>query len=293
MRIPKKRLKQIREAEEKFFRQIGVEWPYKPPKQNKHTIDPDRRLTLADPHAPYTSKAAMEASLTERSAAVVTVAGDIGDYASKSRFPKTEWQSWNDEVRGTFFFLEWLHINFPGKKKIMKGNHDDRSEKRIMQLLAGDTDLLVMTNRDLLGQMVSYFPDMEMVGTEVVIRGEGKEVLGHVFQLGDVVTLHAERSQKQESSLLEALWSQVLQWGPEFGLGPWRVLLDAHVHNDAHCWRGDKYLATLPCLMDFRTKGGKYALQAKMQYKPPKVGYTVFNQVNGKTDINSIRKVIL
>ncbi len=83
--------KRFEEGEEKFFTQIGIEYPYKPPKTQYAETDPEKILVIADPHAPYYSKEVLNYAIKEhKDSGTVIVAGEVFDGASKSRFKQME-----------------------------------------------------------------------------------------------------------------------------------------------------------------------------------------------------------
>ncbi len=176
----------------------------------------------------------------------------------------------------------------------MKGNHDNRAEKKIAELFAnGHTDLLAMTERDLLGRLTSYFPSMKQVGVDIRIIGEGMRKLGHIYQHGDIVFLHAERSATQESALLKTLDSQVRLWSHELGLKPYSVIAQAHNHTATKMFLGQTLLMQMPCASETKSKGGSYVFSPRMQYRPSKKGVTVFYQKNGRTNVNRSNWIVL
>ena len=155
------RLVSIEEEEAKFFKYMEIPYPYNLPSSNwSSNIDKTKILSLADPHCPYVAQFVLYiAEERHRDAAILVVPGDVGDYYSKSRFRKTRHQAFKDELRSVFRFIEWAATNW-SDVRLMIGNHDPRPEKQISNIFAGNTELLIMTEQNLLGRLASYFDNV-------------------------------------------------------------------------------------------------------------------------------------
>ena len=82
----------------------------------------------------------------------------------------------------------------------MIGNHDNRPEKTIGALFEGNVDLLIMTEQNLLRRIASYFPNVQVVGTQLDSRDF---ILTHIYQFGDIIFTHGELSRVQKTAVAE------------------------------------------------------------------------------------------
>jgi len=277
---------------------MGMEYPYKRPKSSWGKAVPDKILSIADPHNPYVSiKTLKAAERDEKDAALLIIPGDVGDYYSKSRFRKTRHWDFAQEVRAVFLFLEWAANNWRSVK-IMLGNHDDRPEKQIMDIMGNDTDLLILTEQNLLLNLSTFFDNVEMVGTQIagdpLDDGRRHKVnLTHIYQHGDIVFTHGEKSMAQASSLMMGISQYLHRWKGLFGLKPYRIIAQAHNHADFRQTMGGEKWIQLPAACDPVSVGMEYIFSKRMVGTPPCTGYSIFYQSNGETDYNRSGNILL
>jgi predicted phosphodiesterase len=281
----------LSEGDRRFFEFVGLPFPYVRPEPNYHpNPDPTKILSLSDLHAPYQHNGVLDLALKgEHDSGCVVIPGDIGDYYSKSRFKKNKVVSFKDEVRSIFLILEWLSVNWR-EVKVMMGNHDDRPEKTISALFNGATDLLIMTEPNLLKYLCSWFPNVELVGHS--IQGEGLQ-LYYLYQHGDIVFTHAELSRAQKTATLEYISNYLHKWGRTLKVSPWKVIAQGHNHSDLKTSRDGEKWFLLPTASDPYSIGMEYIYNARMGGSPPSVGYTIFHQSNGITDYNKSHNVVI
>lgn len=279
------------EREAQLFEFMDVPYPYVPPIHKWTTkCDPDKFLVLADPHEPYGEKRVYDAVLKHhKDAETVIIAGDLGDYYSKSRFRKRRAQSFDEELQSVFYRLAWLSQNWE-RVRIEPGNHDNRPEKHIQDLLGVDPTLLIMTETNLLGWLASFFDNVKIVGTTL---GSSKISLSHIWQCGDIVFTHAEISRQLAESAMRRLSEQLHRWSKMLGLEPYTVIAQGHLHQVMKKKDGSEWWMCLPMSSDPYSAGSEYVYEPRFAYSPPAVGYTVFFQHNGLTDINKSNSVIL
>ena len=272
------------EQEKRFLKYFGIEYPYIPPKHKwNKDIEQGKILLSADWHAPYVSDIVKKELLNHKNAETHIVAGDIGDYYSKSRFRKTKHVTFKEEGQSVFHALEYLSTHWKNVK-VMLGNHDNRPEKLMLGKIAdtGEIDLLVLTEQNLLKRFASYFDNIEIVGTQL-----GEEIeLTHIYQLGDAVFLHGEVSMKQDSAILEKLSTYLNQWQGRLKLKPYRAIFQAHNHRAMKVVKSEELQMLIPTASEPVSIGFEYIYGTRMIGTPPQIGYTILFQINGKTDFN-------
>lgn len=277
------------QAEKNFLEFIDVEFPYVPPKRKEHGYNPNKILVIADPHEPYGNKQVYDSCLKlHQDAGVLIVTGDLGDYYSKSRFPKSRHQSFKEEVRSVFLRMEWFSQHWKSVK-ILVGNHDDRPEKKIQSLLADHPDLLILTERNLLQYMSMFFDNVEIVGIQIDLLGIGEihtKLISHIYQYGDIIFTHAEKSNANHETLMQNISKYLRNWTNFLGLKPYTFIVQAHNHSEMRKTSGTERWFLTPTASYPKSIGFEYILHPKMFGSPPTVGYAVFHQYNGKTNYN-------
>lgn len=278
-----KQHKKWEHQQERLFKFMGYPYPYDRPK-SQWQKNPDRSkiLTIADPHRPYHNLVVQNhVEAKEKDAARVVIAGDLGDYYSKSRFRKTKHQKFSDELCSVFVGLEWLATNWE-TVDVMIGNHDDRPEKYMFNLTKDNTDVLIMTEQNLLAELASNFDNVNIVGTQL----DATDInLSHIYQIGDLIFTHGEVSLAQNSGLLDRVQKYLNEWSHVLNLKPFNVFAQAHNHRGTK-EEGEPTRFLMPTACNPFSPGMEYIYAPRMIGKPPTVGYTVFYQENGLTDTN-------
>jgi predicted phosphodiesterase len=278
------------EQEQKFQEELlGLVYPYERRTPDWSESDPEKILVLADPHEPYGNEVVYAEALKHRDSKCIVLVGDLGDYYSKSRFRKNRDTKFRDEVRAVFHRMEWLSHYWP-EVKIMMGNHDNRPEKQLQDSLP--TDLLILTEQNLIKRLASYFPNVEIVGQQL----DGSDIaLSHIYQLEgtDIVFTHAEISRKQNTATLEYVSNYLHQWGHLINLKPWRVIAQAHNHQDAKLSKGREKWFQLPAACDPFSHGMEYIFGPRLIGSPPSIGLSVFFVSNGSCDYNRSHHIVL
>lgn len=279
-------LKYYEEESARFLDFLQIPYPYiVPPKEWLTETDPNKILAFFDPHEPYAIEELFKEALKHKDAGMVVIGGDLGDFYSKSRYRKTHSVDFSHEVREIFYRMEWLSTHFK-KVKIMKGNHDDRPEKKIADLFTdGEIDLKILTENNLLGRLASYFDNIEMVGTKV--KNHTYDInLSHIWQFNDIIFTHAEISRKQDSTIMEYLSNYLHTWRYKLQLKPYRVIMQGHNHRMMKGAKGDELWMLCPTAMQDVSIGGEYIYSPRCQGAPPQRGYAVIYQNDGVTDWN-------
>ncbi len=283
------REERIEEDEQRWFEYLNIPYPYTRPPTN-HCPSPDVRkiLVLSDPHEPYGNGRVYTSVLNDQwDASVVVVPGDLGDFYSKSRFRKERHTSFRDELRAVFLRIEWLATLWPDVR-IMLGNHDNRPEKTMADLLQNRTDMMILTEQGILRRLASYFDNVQIVGHRI----EGIDMT-HFYQHGDIIFCHGELSRKSREMVLWRISEYLQHWGSHLGLKPYRVIAQGHNHSSLKMVKGSECWFCLPTASDPYSLGMEYIYRAKLWGEPPAVGYSVFYQMDGVTDFNLSDNVVL
>lgn len=272
------------EQEQRFLKYFGIEYPYISPKHKwSKEVAEGKILVSADWHAPYESDLVKKEMLNHKDAGLHIVAGDIGDYYSKSRFRKTKHVTFKEEGQAVFHALEYLSTHWRDVK-VMLGNHDNRPEKMMLGKIAdtGEIDLLILTEQNLLKRFASYFDNVEIVGMKL----NGEIELTHIYQYGDAVFTHGELSMKQDSAILERVSTYLSQWRTRLRMKPYKAIFQAHNHRAMKMVKADELQMIIPTASESESIGFEYIYGTKMIGTPPQRGYTVLYQKDGITNFN-------
>jgi predicted phosphodiesterase len=283
--------KHHQDKDARFLEFIGRTADYKAPKkQHAKKTDDSKLIVVSDPHEPYSRKSIWDEILRDhKDASHIHINGDIADFYSKSRFKKTEHEQFGNELRSVFDRLEWLSTHWK-KVTLIRGNHDNRTEKAIAGLL--DSDMLFLTEMDLLSYMCAWFDNIEVVGERINVEWKNIEI-SFVWQFQDIIFTHIERSQAQSSALLGTIGQQLHKWSRIFNLKPYRVIIQAHNHRATFDTNGAEYLYLCPMVANVATTGLRYALSPNLNGAPPINGYIIIHHKDGLTDINRTRMRII
>lgn len=272
------------EAEKRFLEHFDIPFPYLRPGAKWHRKpDPNKILSLSDLHEPFSNQKVLAlAEAQHKDAAILLSCGDLGDYYSKSRFRKEHHVEFKKEVLSIFRRLEWMATHWRDVR-VMVGNHDNRPEKALMAAFGPQTDLLILTESNLLERLASYFDNVQVVGQQL---DGSKQVLTHLYQMGDQLWVHGEISRKAQEAVLARISEYFHQWGPTIGLKPYRVILQGHNHRDLRLDAGGEYWFGLPTASDPYALGMQYIYGSKLWGKPPTCGFSIIYQERNQTDIN-------
>lgn len=279
---------QHKKDDQTFIEKLGKHYPYIQPKKNYcKKINNEKIINISDPHEPYSSKQVWNEILEKHhDAAHIHINGDIADFYSKSRFRKTEHENFDNELKIIFDRLEWLSTHWK-RVTLIRGNHDNRVEKRMQSLV--DSDMVFLTKTDLLSYMCAYFDNIEVVGERVISNDGSSADIDFIWQCGDIIFTHIERSSKQSSALLDGISSQIHKWSRAFNLRPYRIIMQGHNHRCTFDTNGVEYLYICPMAASLTTTGLKYALSPSLNGAPPIIGYVEIYQKDGITDINKTK----
>ena len=244
---------------------------------------------LACLHAPFHDELALKEAFEWFKAEKVTelhLAGDLADLHSMSHFTKFENVPIQREAVEARKILDFFSRNFE-RVKVLEGNHEARERKYLARTLPPDL-LAWFLEKSFLERLVEGMENVELV--KMKVENAADYELGWIEVVGDAVIGHAERVTSMVDSLrgveklrmwLNSGWSEVL------GIPPAKVVLNAHSHKAGVIPVGDAILCELGCCC----KLSSYALSpTKLYSKPQTQAATIFRQVDGVTDINSIRQ---
>jgi UDP-2,3-diacylglucosamine pyrophosphatase LpxH len=257
----------------------------KPPKREKWT---DRHYVIAgDFHAPFQCNESVAELIAAEGgkAQTLVISGDLMDFYSISRFLKYERVTIEQEIAGTDALLGQLAAAF-SDVLIVSGNHDSqRFEKQLRTLLAPEMmhviELLTGGNLSVIHMLAKRYPNVRFAPQKA-----GSHSLGWMTQIGDLVVTHAEKYSRVPGAALRQIDEGLTDFDHVYQLKPWRVLIQAHTHAASILpWKADRLMVESGCMC--HTHG--YQLTARMGGRPQRQGYVTLNQVNGKTDVNSVR----
>lgn len=273
------------EDKRKLLEYMGI-YPYRRPKtQWSKAVDMSKLAVISDPHEPYSYEPVFrELEAQHKDAGAMFCGGDTGDFYSKSRFPAVHEVKFADELRAVFFRLEWMATHWR-QVYVLTGNHDNRPEKKLVKSISHDLDLLIMVRLDLLRRLADFFDNITLVGQ----RTPNPEItLTHLWQYGDIIFTHAERSMAQKSALMAKLSEQLFKRKGLYRLKPYRVICQGHNHTsskDTQSNTGETWFM-LPSAADPFSVGLEYSHSARMIGNPPCIGYSIFYQEHNVTDVN-------
>lgn len=277
-----------REQRKQFVEEVlGLTYPVVlPEKKLAKKIDETKTVCISDPHEGYSDKRVWSEVLEKHhDAGLIHINGDIVDFYSQSRFRKDFHEDLHDELRSLFDRMVWLSTHWT-RVTIIKGNHDNRVEKAISNVLPSDK--LWMVNKDLIEYCASFFDNVDVVGERVYNNGDSIPI-NFLWQYQDILFTHIERSQKQSSSLMMGIAETIGKWSVYFRLKPYRWIVQGHNHRCSVEDMGNVYGMLIPMAADITGRGLQYTFNPALRGQPPTIGYAVFYTENGKTSFNKSR----
>jgi hypothetical protein len=175
--------------------------------------------------------------------------------------------------------LEWLSCRWR-RVILMLGNHDNRAEKKIADLFSVDTELLILTEQNLLKHLAAYFPNVEVVEHHILNTGIG---LTYIYQWGDMLFTHAELSRAQSTAAMEYISNWCHRWRHVLKLEPYRMIIQGHNHQSLKKDVDGETWLMVPSAADPYSIGMEYIFASRMPTKnPPVTGYAVLTHIDGK-----------
>jgi predicted phosphodiesterase len=254
-----------------------------------------RIVVASDFHVPFEDKQAVRALIEResRKADLLVIDGDLGDFWSTSRWPKTKRETDpRSEFLATQVVLTMLAERFK-KIVIVGGNHDSRPKKYLSDRLPVEVmDYLQLTAPGALNPLALMAGKFKNVSLAPVIHA-GHASFDFLFQVGDAVFTHAESYSKIPN---RAVSGPVLQWLKSFAepqgiVKPFTCVIQGHTHQ-AGVVHGDFGVLAIEngCMCTTQS----YQSDPKIKStRPPAVGWSVILQRDGVTDHSESRFVPL
>lgn len=266
---------------------IGRKRAYYKHPQNWQAKSEQRFVIAGDFHAPFQDTEAVAEMIAKESPFTDTliISGDLMDFYSISRFLKYEHIPIEQEIAGADALLGQLSSAFPDVL-VIEGNHDtQRFEKQLRSLLTPEmmhvVELLTGGNLSVIHMLAKRYPNVRFAPMKA-----GHYSLGWLTQVGDLIVSHAEKFSSVPGSALRKIEEGLADFEHVYGLESWRVLVQAHTHAFSMIpWHSDKLLVEGGAMCT--THG--YQLTARMGGRPQRIGYTTLRQVDGKTDLSSVK----
>lgn len=257
------------------------------PKPPRYVAKKTRRIVVAgDFHAPFHHAEAVARMLADTAGYdQLIVNGDLQDFYSISRFTKHEQVSIERELAAVDGLLGQFSAHY-GDVVIVDGNHDrPRFEKQLRTLLPIELihvlEFLTQGNFSAIAVLARRYPNIRFAPIKV-----GRHAIAWAAQEGDLIVSHAERSSRVPSGVLRVVDEWLTDQHEALGLQPWRVLVQAHTHQiGMFPWRADKLLVEGGCLCSVHG----YQLDSKVFGRGQRLGYVTLTQVDGVTDLSSVR----
>lgn len=264
---------------------------YAGPNKRPVKIGRQKIVIASDFHAPFHHQEYVaELFERERDADLLIVGGDLQDFYSVSRFTKFEHVPFEEEMAAVVLLLEQMSERFP-RVLIVEGNHDrPRFEKQLRERLSEEmvkvVEYLAGGSLSVIKAAAKRFPNIEIASNKV----DGRYDVGWFAQVNDLIVSHMEKFSRVPGSTLRGVEEWFSDYERVLGLQPWNVVVQAHTHQLGWFpFHADKLLVESGCLC--RTHG--YQLTPRAGGRPQRQGYVVLEQIDGKTDRNSVRPVWL
>lgn len=253
---------------------------------SKKTRRRQKIVIASDFHIPFHHKGHVAHLFTkEADADLLIINGDLQDFYSVSRFIKYENVPIERELAEVTLFLEEAAKTWP-RIVIVGGNHDaQRFEKQLRDRLDPEMVRVIefLTGGSLspIAAIAAKYKNISIAKTHV-----GRHVVSWLAQEGDLLTTHAEKFSITPGAALRKIEECLQDLDRVLNLAPWRVLIQAHTHQMAWFpWHAGRLLIEGGCFCE--THG--YQLTAKVGGRPQRCGYVTLEQVDGVTDIASIK----
>jgi hypothetical protein len=246
-----------------------------------------RAVCFADPHVRLQRHDLVVKICKRHEGEDLFILGDLLDFEEFSRFiPEgRDYEPLHRLLASADAFLGFLCGYFP-RIHLLLGNHDNRLHKKVARNLGPDygwltQQFLVTTYQKRHGVSVLNSPIQRHNGSVV-------ENIYSWTQVGDCIMSHCEVSGRRGhlSRSAEKAHDYFYSWREEFGLKPFRVVLQSHSHRQVllrHPMTG-VYCIETGSICDIPD----YALRDH-RTTPPQNGYFHLVQVDGKTDMEESR----
>jgi predicted phosphodiesterase len=243
-------------------------------------------LVVPDLHAPF-HEAEMFAAMLEREADAdhCICIGDIGDAYALSRFEKYERMPYREEWAAVNLCMQEMANRF-SSVEIVIGNHDARLERQLRNRLTEDmVDAIHLITGGILcpiTAMARRYPNVKIARHETP---SGKSV-DWFTTIGDAWLGHPEKFSRVPTSAIRSVEEWIVDNESALGMDQYKLIVMGHTHAYSQIpWRANKMLVECGCLC--QQQG--YMLSPRVGGRPQRRGYLTFTQIDGRTDLNSVK----
>jgi predicted phosphodiesterase len=243
-------------------------------------------LVVPDLHAPFHEPEMFAAMLEKEADADHCICiGDLGDSYALSRFTKYERMSYRDEWASVTLCMQEMASRFP-KVTIVIGNHDARLEKQLRERLTEDmVDAISFITGGVLcpiTAMAKRYPNVEIAKHQI----PNGHAVDWCVEVGDAWLGHPEKFSVTPGAVLRKVEEWISDNEMAMGFNRYRLIVVGHTHQFAMIpWRSQQML--VECGAMCKTAG--YMTSPRIGGRPQRRGYLTFNQVSGRTDLNSVK----
>ena len=263
----------------RFKEYIGI---YKPRKVGKIPQGkPESFLLISDLHIPFhNEKAILEAIEVGKGlqCGTVIVGGDALDCYSLSRFIHYKPVPIQKEFIAARLVFDILSRSFE-KVIVLTGNHEARERKHFLKKLTSD-EAEWLLSKCILERVTEDMPNVHLVREEFYET----EVMWFTM-IGDCLIGHPEKSSSVPGAPPVKFKQWIDDWHLALNLSRPRVIFMGHTHQFSANFIGNAYVSEIGCLCKIQ----EYALGPTLYSRPQRLGYVTFEQVDGITQIASIK----
>lgn len=241
-----------------------------------------RTLVVSDVHIPYHNqellRRAVDAEKGKSNALVIL--GDFLNGTSLSDHAKLSVEDFREEMKQGRMQLELLSAEFD-EVWITDDNHvHSRAERMLGFKIPPDLHFLFNHPYDLL---CAGLPNVRRSSELTALRTKYHKEFGWLHILGeDCVMAHGEVS-GMDFAAVRKVQKFANNWKRHLGIKEVRCVVEAHTHQTGQYHDDDCLLMYSGCLVDL--EGITYSMSAKACGGPPRNGYCVIVQENGRTNL--------
>lgn len=242
---------------------------FKPLPKVRHTKVKDKKLILADIHAPaHNDKALKQAVWSNLDCKDVIVVGDLWDFYSKSFYRKRKDIPFRDEFRQGYYILQWLASQFD-TVYLQLANHDARFRKYMYDNVP--VNLLTYCHTGILEEFIGFIPNVKIIRQKI----EGNREIEYLAQMDNLLLAHVEVSGADIGKSVQEITKRLFKWQNTYKLKPYDAIIQAHNHSSAKLKWGDLFLFQIPCLIDIGNEAFSYVFDGTLKGNPPAIGYMI------------------
>lgn len=254
-------------------------------KKKRESIAPgsiSRTTVISDVHVPYHSKELVRRVLDSEKGKSdrIVILGDLLNGTSLSDHAKLSVEDFREEMKQGRMLLELISADYD-EVWITDDNHvHSRAERMLGFKIPPDLHFLFNHPYDLL---CADLPNVKRSSENTAFRTKFHKEFGWVHILGeDCIMAHGELS-GQDLAPVRKLQKFANAWKRHLGMTEIRAVLQAHTHQSGTFHDDDCVLINTGCLVDL--DGLVYSMSARAAGGPPKNGYAIVTQENGRTNL--------